>query len=625
MVTQMQRELGDQEVVVTRVLGSGGSGVVYQGTWRGLTVAVKTLVFTVLPMQPMTRRQQRAMTEAAICRTLHHPNIVATYAYELQSLQALGSRQPSQANPGACASSSSVHSNSSGGEGQGQGTQSVLMRGSDPPAPIESVSTATEYKLYIIQEFCNGGTLRSAVDEGMLHDMSGGTPRPVMSHILELALDIAAGMAHVHSRNIVHGDLTPANVLLRISEDKVSRFTAKVADFGLSWKLASGQEHISNARQGTGFYISPEVLHVGIMSKAADAFSFGMLLHEMYHGTPVWRRGSQGMAAAAVAAMQRPGLDQLAWSPSCSPEFKNLITDCLASDPQARPSFVRIVERLMLLQHSTMQHNNSQLATRPTAPCPDPPLPSADVPSPPALSPPDIAAAAAAMVGAQPGARSIHAAAAAAVATAAAAGLRPGPATLAVGHTSGLSLAGYNKHGLGEALAPVAEEGEPLTPMASQRSDSIRSSASFLPPAGGDPAKCSSGELLRGGSAASTGAGGPVLDTLSSLCNSGSLGKAVGSGVLVRELSFGSRVGLVGTRSLGDPSFALGSGSALTSINLDDGGSSRLQEVEGREGLDGLVGREGGEVGAGAEGGQKEGEGEAVGVWELGVARDLPV
>jgi serine/threonine protein kinase len=53
------------------------------------------------------------------------------------------------------------------------------------------------------------------------------------------------------------------------------------ADFGLSWKLASGQEHVSNARQGTGFYISPEVLHVGIMSKAADVFSFGMILHEV--------------------------------------------------------------------------------------------------------------------------------------------------------------------------------------------------------------------------------------------------------------------------------------------------------------------------------------------------------
>lgn len=46
---------------------------------RGLTVAVKTLVFTVLPHAPMSRRQHRAMTEAAICRTLQHPNIVATY------------------------------------------------------------------------------------------------------------------------------------------------------------------------------------------------------------------------------------------------------------------------------------------------------------------------------------------------------------------------------------------------------------------------------------------------------------------------------------------------------------------------------------------------------------------
>ena len=58
------------------VIGQGGGGVVYKGFWRGLMVAVKTLVFTVLPQQPMSRRQQRAMTEAAICRTLQHPNIV---------------------------------------------------------------------------------------------------------------------------------------------------------------------------------------------------------------------------------------------------------------------------------------------------------------------------------------------------------------------------------------------------------------------------------------------------------------------------------------------------------------------------------------------------------------------
>ena len=53
------------------------------------------------------------------------------------------------------------------------------------------------------------------------------------------------------------------------------------ADFGLSWKLQGAKQHVSHAYQGTAFYIAPEVLHAGIMSKAADAFSFGMLLHEV--------------------------------------------------------------------------------------------------------------------------------------------------------------------------------------------------------------------------------------------------------------------------------------------------------------------------------------------------------
>ncbi|GFH06954.1 protein kinase domain-containing protein [Haematococcus lacustris] len=186
LVNNMQQELEEQEVEVSRVIGQGGFGVVYQGTWRGLTVAVKTLVFTVLPSMPAGKRQQRAMTEAAICRTMQHPNIVATYAYDLQA------------------------------------------------------------------------------------------------HVLQLATDIAAGMAHVHSRNVVHGDLTPSNVLLRTASNTLSGFVAKIADFGLSWKLAGGQEHVSNARQGTAYYIAPEVLHVGIMSKPADVFAFGMLLHEVH-------------------------------------------------------------------------------------------------------------------------------------------------------------------------------------------------------------------------------------------------------------------------------------------------------------------------------------------------------
>lgn len=53
---------------------------------------------------------------------------------------------------------------------------------------------------------------------------------------------------------------------------------AKVSDFGLSVKMDPSHGHVSNLRQGTPFYIAPEVRDQGYMSMAADSFAFGALL-----------------------------------------------------------------------------------------------------------------------------------------------------------------------------------------------------------------------------------------------------------------------------------------------------------------------------------------------------------
>jgi serine/threonine protein kinase len=52
--------------------------------------------------------------------------------------------------------------------------------------------------------------------------------------VLTLLSDVANGMAYLHSRNCVHGDLKPANVLLRRSPNAPFGHAAKVADFGLT-------------------------------------------------------------------------------------------------------------------------------------------------------------------------------------------------------------------------------------------------------------------------------------------------------------------------------------------------------------------------------------------------------
>ena len=61
---------------------------------------------------------------------------------------------------------------------------------------------------------------------------------------------------------MVYADLSSGNIMLRYEQRQCSCFRAKVGDFGLS-RFLEGPEHshISNARQGTPFYIAPELMN----------------------------------------------------------------------------------------------------------------------------------------------------------------------------------------------------------------------------------------------------------------------------------------------------------------------------------------------------------------------------
>lgn len=91
------------------------------------------------------------------------------------------------------------------------------------------------------------------------HALPPGTSTLPVVVPLQVAIDIARGLAYIHERNIVHGDLSSSNIMLRFTPRAESCFQAKVCDFGLSRFLEDSQSHISDARQGTPFYIAPEV------------------------------------------------------------------------------------------------------------------------------------------------------------------------------------------------------------------------------------------------------------------------------------------------------------------------------------------------------------------------------
>ncbi|KAG2440065.1 hypothetical protein HXX76_004179 [Chlamydomonas incerta] len=337
----------DEELWLECVIGRGGFGVVYLGTWRGLPVAVKTLVVHEALLGEEGHRRQRAVLEAAVSSTLCHRNVVQTYAFDVRRLGELPGVGRGQATAPALAP---VLEEEERGETEGQ----ELPHQPGPEA--DSV-----YQLLLIQAYCEGGSLREGIVSGDLYmglatDSLGGVLLGLC-----LALDVAAGMAHVHAHGIVHGDLSSGNVLLSArpagvpaglvhgaventtgssasttaapSEglDAPLRSTeavattaaaqaaavevgawaliadvlqppvmAKIADFGLSARMGEGQTHASNCWQGTPTYTAPEVAVEGRLGKLADVYGFGVMLLELLTGKTV------GEGLLSMAAMMAP-------------------------------------------------------------------------------------------------------------------------------------------------------------------------------------------------------------------------------------------------------------------------------------------------------------------------------
>lgn len=113
--------------------------------------------------------------------------------------------------------------------------------------------------------------------------------------------DVTRGLAHIHARNIVHGDIKGLNLLLAAND------TVKIADFGSAFRAASASAtiqvegaSIEDARRrvrGTASWMAPEVARGEEQSTSADIWSLGCTVLEMITGRPTWNHVTGGMAA----------------------------------------------------------------------------------------------------------------------------------------------------------------------------------------------------------------------------------------------------------------------------------------------------------------------------------------
>ena len=148
---------------------------------------------------------------------------------------------------------------------------------------------------------------------------------------IEIICGIALGMSFVHSKGIIHRDLKPANVLL--DEHHLPR----VCDFGSS-RLFSTDSTITTSPNVTPVYEAPELWNRGNYTGKIDVYSFGVILYELVTGKLAFRNLSQMQLCMHIAVLgKREEIPD-----TVTPFARDLIEQCWAQDPDARPSFDEI-------------------------------------------------------------------------------------------------------------------------------------------------------------------------------------------------------------------------------------------------------------------------------------------
>jgi hypothetical protein len=183
--------------------------------------------------------------------------------------------------------------------------------------------------VYIAYEYVGGRTLREAMRAGELRD----------GQAIEAAAQILDGLAHAHSRGIVHRDVKPSNVLLA-EDDGIS---VRLLDFGLAQFDEAETLTAVGDVPGTLAYISPERLRGEEACSASDVWAVGVLLWEALAGKhPFWGVPLPQMAGTIEAGCpplqpERPDLPK---------RLLSAISHALAHDPGRRPPAAALAKEL---------------------------------------------------------------------------------------------------------------------------------------------------------------------------------------------------------------------------------------------------------------------------------------
>ena len=185
---------------------------------------------------------------------------------------------------------------------------------------------------WMAMELLKGRTLDSAIRNGQM------LPWNLM---LQIARQIALGLAAAHEKNLVHRDIKPANIWLETETNRV-----KLLDFGLA-RPVEGAEQLTfrGVIIGTPNYMAPEQITQETLTHRCDLFSLGVVMYRIVTGKLPFQRPTVPATLTAVAEEDPRPVRQL--RPDCPPKLAELIQQLLEKSPEKRPASAQAVHEAL--------------------------------------------------------------------------------------------------------------------------------------------------------------------------------------------------------------------------------------------------------------------------------------
>src|SRR5438874_11706768 len=121
-----------------------------------------------------------------------------------------------------------------------------------------------------------------------------------MPRLVQIFVQVAGGLVHMHRRGVFHADLKPNNILLSRTGE------VKIIDYGLAWIKGEPKGRV----QGTPEYMAPEQAKHGTVNEQTDIYNFGATMYRLttfrLPPSTLPSPGTAGMTSKVFASLLKP-------------------------------------------------------------------------------------------------------------------------------------------------------------------------------------------------------------------------------------------------------------------------------------------------------------------------------